>query len=85
MANFNLGPVRVVKPVLKVHTWPMPQEPAGELSDELKALNRRAELAISRARLLIAENDTWRGRVERQLDYMFELGADLRRARRPQR
>jgi hypothetical protein len=61
----------------------MAQEPAGELSDELKALNHRAELAISRARLLIAENDNWRDRIERQLDYMFELGAALRRARRP--
>ena len=78
-----MGPVRVVKPVLKSRTRSVTQEPAGEFSDELKALNRRAELATSRARILIAENDNCRYRIERQLEYMFELGADLGQARRP--
>lgn len=60
----------------------MVREPAVELSDELFALFSRAELATEQARQLLDENDRWRQRVLQQLDYMFELGAEFRRARR---
>jgi hypothetical protein len=53
-----------------------------ELSDELLALFTRAELASARARSLLDENDRWRQCVLQQLDYMFEQGAEFRRARR---
>lgn len=57
-------------------------EPAVELSDELLALFKRADLASAQARQLLDENDRWRQSVIQQLDYMFELGAEFRRARR---
>ena len=60
----------------------MVREPAVALSDELLALFSRAELASARARQLLDENDRWRQSVLQQLDYMFELGAEFRRARR---
>jgi len=60
----------------------MVREPAVELSDELLALFSRAELASAQARLLLDENDRWRQSVLQQLDCLFELGAEFRRARR---
>ena len=60
----------------------MAREPAVELSDELLALFSRAEAASAQARQLLDENDRWRRSVLQQLDYMFELGAEFRRARR---
>ncbi len=58
----------------------MVPKPAIELSDELVALFSRAEHASADARRLLDENDRWRQSVLAQLDYMFELGADFRRA-----
>ena len=55
---------------------------APELSEELLALFSRAEHASALARQLIDENDRWRRSVLQQLDYLFELGADFRKARR---
>jgi hypothetical protein len=46
------------------------------------ALFRRAEHASANARRLLDENDRWRQSVLQQLDYMFELGTEFRRARR---
>lgn len=60
----------------------MVPKPASELSDELLALFVRADLASDEARRLLGENDRWRQSVLQQLDYMFELGADFRTARR---
>jgi hypothetical protein len=60
----------------------MAPKPAIELSDELLALFRRAEHASANARRLLDENDRWRQSVLQQLDYMFELGAEFRRAHR---
>lgn len=60
----------------------MVREPAVELSDELLALFSRADLATAQARQLLDENDRWRQSVLQQLDYMFELGAEFRKARR---
>ena len=57
-------------------------KPAAALSEELLALFSRAELASADARRLLDENDRWRRSVLQQLDYMFELGAEFRRARR---
>ena len=59
----------------------MVTEPATEFSEESLTLFHRAELATAQARRLLDENDLWRQRVLRQLDYMFELGADFRRKR----
>lgn len=53
-----------------------------ELSEDALALFRRAERASAQARDLLDENDRWRQSVLTQLDYMFELGAEFRRARR---
>ncbi|WP_145927918.1 hypothetical protein [Bradyrhizobium neotropicale] len=50
-----------------------------QISEELAALIRRAEGATATARRLLDENYRWRCSVERQLDYMFELGAEFRR------
>ena len=61
----------------------MAREPAFELSDELLTLSKRADLATEQARRLLDENDRWRRSVLQQLDYLFELGADFRRTRRP--
>jgi hypothetical protein len=80
--QINLGWPVVVKAVPKVHILPMVAEPAVELSDELTALIRRAEIATAQARILITENDRWRETVQQQFDYMFELGAEFRRCRR---
>jgi hypothetical protein len=60
----------------------MVPNPAPELSEDTLALFRRAERASAQARDLLEENDRWRQRVLAQLDYLFELGADFRRARR---
>jgi hypothetical protein len=60
----------------------MAAKPEMELSDELTALIRRAELASAQARLLITENDRWRETVQQQFDYMFELGAEFPQRRR---
>lgn len=60
----------------------MVPKPAIELSDDLLALFNRADLASAQARRLLDENDRWRQSVLQQLDYMFELSADFRRARR---
>ncbi|HZR72824.1 hypothetical protein [Bradyrhizobium sp.] len=61
----------------------MVPKPAIDLSDELQALFVRADLASAQACRLLDENDRWRRSVLQQLDYMFELGADFRKARRP--
>ncbi|WP_136623747.1 hypothetical protein [Bradyrhizobium centrolobii] len=55
------------------------------ISEELAVLIKRAEGATATARRLLDENDRWRRSVERQLDYMYELGAEFRRpsVRRP--
>ncbi|UQR59993.1 MULTISPECIES: hypothetical protein [Bradyrhizobium] len=50
-----------------------------QISEELATLIGRAERATATTRRLLAENDRWRRRVERQLDYMFELSAEFRR------
>jgi hypothetical protein len=49
------------------------------ISEELAALISRAERAVAETRRLMDENDRWRRRAERQLDYMFELSAEFRR------
>jgi len=69
----------------KGHSGPVLPTRAIEMSDELQALFRRAELASARARDLLEENDLWRRRVLAQLDYMFEIGTEFRRARRTHR
>ena len=48
-------------------------------SEELAALIRRAEDATANARRLLYENDRLRRYAERQLDCLFELGAEFRR------
>ena len=60
----------------------MVPKPAAELPDDLLALFSRAEVASAQARSLLDENDRWRQSVLQQLDYVFELGAEFRRARR---
>ncbi|MEY9110595.1 hypothetical protein ABH999_006791 [Bradyrhizobium yuanmingense] len=50
------------------------------ISEELAVLIRRAERAMADARRLLAENERWRRYAERQLDAMFELSAEFRRA-----
>ena len=60
----------------------MAAEPEMALPDELEALFSRAERADAEARRLLEENDRWRRSVLQQLDYMFELGAEFRQARR---
>ena len=52
-----------------------------QISEELAALIKRAEVATATALRLLDENDRWRRSVERQLDYMFELGAEFRKPR----
>jgi hypothetical protein len=59
----------------------MVPKPASELSDDLLALFSRAEHAGTDARRLLDENDRWHRSVLRQLDYMFEAGADFRKVR----
>jgi len=54
------------------------------MSDDLLALFSRAERASARARDLLEENDLWRQRVLEQLEHMFELGNEFRRAVRTQ-
>ena len=49
------------------------------ISEELAALIERAERAAANTRRLLDENDHWRRRAERQLEYMFELSAEFRR------
>lgn len=61
----------------------MVPKPAIELSGDLLALFVRADLASAQARRLLDENDRWRQSVLQQLDYMFELSADFRKARGP--
>jgi len=58
-------------------------EPAIEMSEELAALCKRADLATREARRLLNENDRWRQTVLRQFDHMFELGTEFRTNRRP--
>jgi hypothetical protein len=60
----------------------MATTPTAELPEELLTLFNRAELASAQARRLLDENDRWRQSVLRQLDYMFEQGAEFRKARR---
>jgi hypothetical protein len=60
----------------------MAPTPTPELPEELLTLFSRADLASAQARRLLDENDRWRQSVLQQLDYMFELGADFRKARR---
>jgi hypothetical protein len=60
----------------------MVPEPKIALPDDLQALFSRAERADEQARRLLDENDRWRRSVLQQLDYMFELGAEFRTARR---
>lgn len=57
-------------------------EPELGLPEDLKAMFSRAERADAQARLLLDENDRWRRSVLQQLDYLFELGAEFRAARR---
>jgi hypothetical protein len=61
----------------------VPKPAAIELSDELLALCHRAAHASADARRLLDENERWRQSVLEQLEYVFELSADFRRARRP--
>ncbi len=58
----------------------MVREPT--ISEELKVLFKRADLASEQARRLLDENDRWRRHVLQQLDYIFELGAEFRRTGR---
>jgi hypothetical protein len=60
----------------------MVPKPAVKLSDEILALLNRADVASANARLLLDENDRWRGLVLQQLDYMFELGTEFRKPTR---
>jgi hypothetical protein len=46
----------------------------------LAALVRRAERAAAIAQDLLVENERWRERAPQQLEYMFELGAEFRKA-----
>jgi hypothetical protein len=59
----------------------MVREPT--ISEELQALFNRAELASAHARRLLDENERWRRSVVQQLDYMLELGAELKRTTGP--
>jgi hypothetical protein len=67
----------------RAHIAGVPTEPAMEVSEELAALFRRADLATANARRLVDENDRWRRAILRQFDYMFELGVDIRKSRHP--
>src|SRR5262249_23305794 len=62
-----------------VHSCPVSEEPAMQISEELAALIKRADGATATARRLLDENDRWRRSVERQLDRLFELGAEFRK------
>ena len=79
MSPSVVGVSSVARRRLEVHSRLEAQEPAMQMSEELAVLIRRAEAATATARRLLDENDLWRRRAERQLDYLFELGADLRR------
>ena len=68
-------------PLPKAHSAGVAQDPAMEISEELEALFKRADLAARNARQLLAENDRWRQRVLQQFDHMFELGAEFGRSR----
>jgi len=46
----------------------------------LTALVRRTERAAPIAQDLLVENERWRERALQQLEYMFELGAEFRKA-----
>ena len=60
------------------HSRAVAVEPAIEMSEELAALCRRADLAASEARRLLDENDRWRQTILRRFDIMFELDAQFR-------
>jgi hypothetical protein len=51
-----------------------------QMSEELAALVQRAERAAALAQDLLVENERWRKRALQQLEYMFELGAEFRKA-----
>src|SRR5262245_6458509 len=79
----GLGPVAlVVRRAAKVHTDHMLDIGHNSTSEELNALSRRAQAATERARALIDENERWQQHALRQLEYLFELGAEFRRPRR---
>ena len=59
------------------------RQPGTAFSEELLELFDRAETARRQAERPLEENDRWRRCVTAQLDYMFELGSEFRRARRP--
>ena len=77
--SFDQPSQGVVRSDWKAHNRTVVQEPAMPISDELAALLRRADKATAAAHRLLDENERWRRSVERQLDYMFELGAEFRR------
>ena len=52
------------------------------MSEELTALVRRAERAAALAQDLLRENELWRERALQQLEYMYEVGAEFRKAGR---
>jgi hypothetical protein len=70
----------IEKPARRGHTHPMPSAPKSDLqmSEDLVVLIKRAERAAAQARELMAENDRWRECAIRQLEQMFELGAEFR-------
>jgi hypothetical protein len=57
----------------------MVPKPAVELSDDILALFKRAELASAQAKHLVDENDCWHRSVLAQLGRMSELGAEFRK------
>lgn len=73
----------IVVTIRTAHSRAVALEPAIEMSEELTALCKRADLATDEARRLLDENDRWRRTVLRQFDTMFELGTEFRKTRRP--
>jgi hypothetical protein len=67
-------------PLPKAHSGGVVQEPAMEISEELDALFKRADLAALNARQLLAENERWRRMVLQQFDHMFEISAEFSRS-----
>lgn len=58
----------------------MAAEPTIEVSEDLAALLKRADLAAQDARRLVSENEMLRQTIQLQLDCMLEIGAEFSRS-----